>query len=125
MTQTEMQLGMTDNRRLAVRTIRKDGILEDALLLAQGTLQQQIGSHTQALTLLVLETKGLLAALLADGLQGLLEVKSVCLVVDINHFGCKITHNFSNVEIFYEKTTSDFIHNIWRIRKKYLSLHEL
>ena len=66
---------MTDNGRLAVLIILKDGILRDAIFLSQSLLQQLISQHAQSLPLFKLELQRLLPPLRRYLLQRCLKVK--------------------------------------------------
>ena len=94
MAQAEMQLWMTHDKGLAVRAVVEYGIGSDALLLEQCLLQQQVGSHAEALSLFELILQGLLATLGADGVEGLLEVELAYFVVNIHHEGAKLLFFF-------------------------------
>ena len=57
----------------------------DSILLEQGVPQEPIGRYTQALVALLAVTQGVLAALRAHFLQGLLQVEVLDMVIQVNH----------------------------------------
>ena len=63
MAHIKMDVGMVHYRGFAMLTIRKDGWLCDAILLAQSLAQQQIGSSTLLAPQFVFELQALLSAL--------------------------------------------------------------
>ena len=63
MSEVEVDVWMADDGGFAVFTIFEDRSLIDAILLAQGLAQQQIGSSTRLAPQLVLKTQTLLASL--------------------------------------------------------------
>jgi hypothetical protein len=87
MTQIEKNLRMAYNHRFPVRIVFKDGILPDAIHLAQPSFQQLIGQHTKPLPQLILELEGLLTPLLGDLRKGGIEVKVPYILtqVDVHH----------------------------------------
>ena len=66
---------MAHNAGFAVLVIVEDGVIGDAILLAQALLQQLVGQHAQTLPLFKFELQGLLTTLLRNLSQCRLQVK--------------------------------------------------
>ena len=82
--QTEVDVRMPLQQRLALVSIGENGRLVDAVFHQQSMLQQAVGGQTQALVTLLPVAQGVFAPLGADCRQRLPQVKSVNMVVDVN-----------------------------------------
>jgi hypothetical protein len=90
--EVEVDVRVTDDGGLAVFTIFEDGSLIDAILLAQGLAQQQIGSRTRLASQLVLKTQTLFPALFREQGQCRLPVEVCYVVIQIYHYELSIKH---------------------------------
>ena len=87
MTHVKEYLRMAHNAGFAVLVIVEDGVIGDAILLAQALLQQLVGQHAQTLPLFKFELQGLLTTLLRNLTQRRLQIKIPYLLAYIySHF---------------------------------------